>query len=133
MNHFSEAMEEYLTLEFLNDLEEFDFNHFIYNIGFDLDNEKETVVKPEIELFCMETWDIHEQFDCSICMESYSVMNHVDLNCNHRFCYGCVSEYVQYSLKTHQSLKCALCRTPYTSMEIPDVEHLFAIQTLITK
>ena len=132
MNHFSQAMEDYLTLEFLNDLEEFDFNHFIYNIGFNLEEE---VVKPEIEieLLYTETWDIHEQFDCSICMESYPVMNRVDLNCNHRFCYGCVSEYVQHSLKTHQSLKCALCRTPCATMEIPDVEHLFEIQALITK
>jgi len=51
--------------------------------------------------------------ECSICYEDYKTPNFVKLDCEHRFCKGCIVAIA----KTHPIVhKCAMCRHEVTQM-----------------
>ena len=112
-------MEDYLTMEFLNDLEIFDYEK----------SRTEKAVK--IEVYCVEIdpLDKNKCFDCAICMDTHLEINSIVLNCKHQFCYSCISTYLKHN-KT-QDPKCALCREVYKSMEIPDMTNLLYIANIV--
>lgn len=113
-------MEDYLTMEFLNDLEVFEF--------------KPKPGAAVIELFCAK-YDPSAKnrcFECAICMDDTNLeTNSVLLSCKHRFCYSCVSSYLKHKKRQHGKPVCALCRAVYTTIEIPDLEHLLSISDII--
>ena len=119
MNSF---VEDYLTLEFLNDLEIFDYDVSI-----------KKVTKPNIEIFCSE-FDptlANIQFECAICMEPQSEVDSVVLKCKHKFCYSCISNYMKHNKQNHKKTCCALCRETFTTMEIPDFNNLLSMMDIV--
>ena len=117
--------EDYLTTEFLNDLEIFDYDTFV---------KKRTKEREQrIEVFCSE-FDPSAKtrhFDCAICMDTHLEVNSVSLNCKHTFCYSCISTYLQHNKPKNAKLTCALCRAEYTSIEIPDYNNLLSISDIV--
>jgi hypothetical protein len=115
--------EDYLTMEFLNDLYIFDFDEFV----------KLHPKKNEIEVFCMEfDPDINtKQFECAICMETQPAMESVVLKCKHTFCYSCISNYITHNKQNHKKSCCALCRESFTTLEIPDLNHMLSIMDIV--
>lgn len=116
--------EEYLTMEFLNDLEIFDYDEFIRQYN---------KVKPKMEIFCMEFDPTisTKEFECAICMETQPEVESVVLKCKHKFCYSCVANYMKHKKQNHEKACCALCRETFTTMEITDYNHLLAMLEIV--
>jgi hypothetical protein len=118
-------MEDYLTLEFLNDLDIFDYDTFVSQYGFE--TEEKTM---GIEVFLIENKN-KETFDCAICMETHLEVNGVALNCNHPFCVPCISNYLQHTKTQNTTPCCALCREPYSTLKVSNVEYLQSISKIV--
>jgi hypothetical protein len=112
-------MDDYLTMEFLNELEVFEF--------------KPKPAVAEIEVYCVEINenDKNQCFDCAICMDTHLEINRVVLNCKHKFCYSCISTYLTNN--NNNKPVCALCREVYKLIEIPDMYNLLYIATLVNQ
>ena len=131
-------MEDYLTNEFLNDLDIFDYGSFVSQYGY-----LESELKPEpkqpnaaIEVYCME-YDPNfkkNRFDCAICMDTHLERKCVVLNCNHKFCYECISLYLRHTkTKRNGDPTCSLCRAPFKTMEIADYNNLIIITEILDR
>ena len=119
--------DEYLTMEFLNDLEILDYDTFVRRF-----NAKQKPVKKRVEVFCTEYDPASDKknFECAICIENHLVINSVLLNCKHRFCYDCISSYLKHNT-AKKTPCCALCREEYTTLEIPDYNKLISIHEIM--
>jgi len=101
--------------EFVNSMEVLDFGNFspasVVNV--------ETTVKKFPILISMKAIDLTETqgtetFDCPICMEDEcSVLDQVEMGCNHSFCKECVVRVMDDSQKKGKDPCCALCRQDY--------------------
>jgi hypothetical protein len=123
--------DDYLTMEFLNDLEIFDYDTFVREY-----KEKPKPIPKKIEVFCAEYDPASntKEFECAICIENHLEINSVVLNCKHRFCYDCVSSYLKHNNNNNTLKKspcCALCREEYTTMEFPDYNHLLELHEMM--
>lgn len=118
-------MDDYLTLEFLNDLDIFDYDTFISQYGF------ETEPDPDIEVFFIENKKKETFFDCAICMDTHLEVNGVYLNCHHHFCVPCISNYLQHTKTQNTKPCCALCREPYSTLKISDKNYLQSISDIL--
>jgi hypothetical protein len=119
-------MEDYLTMEFLNDLDIFDYNVFINQFGFEM--EEETNI---IDVIFIENVN-KEMFDCAICMENHVGKNSVILNCNHQFCVPCISNYLEHTKLQNTIPCCALCRETFSTLKISNKEYLESISQSIS-
>jgi hypothetical protein len=124
------ALEDYLTMEFLNDLNIFDYDVFISQFGF---GEEEGSWNIDVHFMEMASGLEKKEFDCAICISSHLEINHVLLNCNHKYCYNCISSYLEHNKKENKKPTCALCRESLITMEIPDVENIYHISHIIQK
>lgn len=115
-------MEDYLTMEFLNDLDIFDYDVFISQFGFEIEEEKEN----RIDVIFIENVN-KETFDCAICMDNHVEKNSVILNCNHLFCVPCISNYLHHIKIQNTKPCCALCRETYSTLKISNKEYLESI------
>jgi hypothetical protein len=71
-------------------------------------------------LFCevAEAEELEEVEECSICYEQMKRINAVTLNCNHRFCGGCIKQTLECHNDLINNPSCALCRTIMTSFSV---------------
>jgi hypothetical protein len=77
-------------------------------------------------LFCSETdEELEEVNECTICYESFKMMDSVTLNCEHQFCGGCISNLCRTTTKWH--LNCPLCREQISSFIVKSDELLEAV------
>jgi hypothetical protein len=91
---------------------EFDF------IGFSEEMNNAYIKKYNIvpSLFCEEAEaELEEIEECSICYEQMKRINAVTLNCEHRFCGGCIKQTLECHTDLINNPSCALCRTTMTS------------------
>jgi hypothetical protein len=126
-------LEDYLTMEFLNDLDIFDYGGFINQFRFEEPKEEENNWNIDVRCIEMTSGLEKEEFDCAICISSHLEINHVLLNCNHKFCYNCISAYLEHNKKENKKPSCALCRESFVTIEIPDVENMYHISNIIQK
>jgi hypothetical protein len=69
-------------------------------------------------IFCEEAEELEEVEECSICYEQMKRINAVTLNCNHRFCGGCIKQTLECHNDLINNPSCALCRTIMTSFSV---------------
>lgn len=69
-------------------------------------------------IFCEEVEAEAEVEECSICYEQMKRINAVTLNCNHRFCGGCIKQTLECHNDLINNPSCALCRTTMTSFSV---------------
>jgi hypothetical protein len=88
-------------------------------IGFSEETNNAYVKKYNIvpSLFCEEQ-EAEELEECSICYEQMKRINAVTLNCNHRFCGGCIKQTLECHNDLINNPSCALCRTTMTSFSV---------------
>lgn len=115
--------EPYEEEPYVPELEEYDLQPRVLDneydfIGFSAESNNAYIKKYNIvpSIFCEEVLEeLEEVEECSICYEQMKRLNAVTLNCNHRFCGGCIKQ----TLESHNDLinnpSCALCRTTMTS------------------
>jgi hypothetical protein len=116
-------MDDYLTLEFLNDLDIFDYDTFVKQY-----EPKKTM---DIEVFFFIENKKKETLDCAICMDTHLEVNGVYLNCQHHFCVPCISNYLQHTKTQNTKPCCALCREPYSTLKISDKNDLQLISDIL--
>jgi hypothetical protein len=105
--------------EFVNSMEVLDFGDFsLEEMNF------ETIVKKFPIQISMKAIDLTETqgtetFECPICMEDEcSVLDKVDMGCNHSFCKECVVHVMDDSQKKGKHPCCALCRQDYNRVYV---------------
>jgi hypothetical protein len=68
-------------------------------------------------MICMETLEeLEVETECAICYESHKLEDSITLNCQHKFCHGCISQTLSKCSKRVPT--CALCREPMKTMVI---------------
>jgi len=64
-------------------------------------------------LYCQESdEELEKESECPICYDPIKLQDSVTLNCNHQYCYTCVSTVCQTHKNPHANPGCALCREP---------------------
>lgn len=107
-----------------------EYFEFILNIDMmQIDNTNfhqydNSVPKFPIKVF-MELIDLTDEnekpstFECAICMEDEcSILDKVDIGCNHSFCKQCVTNVILDSQAKRKHPCCALCRSEYNTMHV---------------
>jgi len=84
---------------------------------------------PEIELV-QKTNSVDKDFECSICMETYPNTD-ITLQCNHSYCFQCVSSYITKCIHKKQNPTCALCRADYATITFHNKDHLKSIEKIL--
>lgn len=78
------------------------------------------------QIFCLETAEeLAEHVECGICLDSeVKVLTMVETNCNHSFCYGCITRHMDSEKFAHRAPDCPMCRSKITILTTKDVEIL---------
>jgi hypothetical protein len=64
-------------------------------------------------LYCQESdEELDTETECPICYDPVKLQDSVTLNCNHQYCYTCVSSICQNHKNPYANPGCALCREP---------------------
>jgi len=98
-------------LLYLDELHDSDFDFETAKFKFPIN----VVMKP-IDLTEEKT---PEYFECAICMEEEcSILDKVEMGCNHSFCMTCVSNMLTNSQIKKKHPCCALCRADFKNMQV---------------
>lgn len=61
--------------------------------------------------------------DCPICLESFQTETFMKTNCNHHFCYSCISKHLD-TFKNKDAPHCAMCRGQIKSVLLFSENHI---------
>ncbi len=134
LSQIDEITEDYVPLPVMSimdiSIEEFNLADYLVDIG---NNNEESRLLNENRKFkinpilCVDAENLDAEEDCNICFEKTQFRNMITLNCNHKFCGGCVSQ----TLKKCSKFKlpdCAMCRTKINCISVNDFEILKALK-----
>ena len=119
-NYMVNEMRRNINNENITSLYEIPFNYNYDTSGNMMFNELE--LNKNIEIIVNEDIEVtEEQRECCICMETKEKSDICRINCAHTFCVDCC-QTIANKFRNHEILKCPLCRTDVTSIQVKNIE-----------